>query len=171
LRPRDFRILASLVLLGFLVVFFVPILYNPTLFACTNPSALCLTNPSGLESIGFWLFHWGGTYSLEPGWSGPTGGYSSPVFDSLTFFDVILTYAFPLIVGSTALLAPEIVQISEIARIGFVSFGAFVFVSSILFLFSMIPTLVLTGIVLVLTAILMVAYGMRILIFHVSKPS
>jgi hypothetical protein len=38
-------------------------------------------------------------------------------------------------------------------------------------LFSMIPALVLTGIILVLTATLMVAYGTRILIFRVSKPS
>ncbi|MBI3859204.1 MAG: hypothetical protein HY296_03045 [Thaumarchaeota archaeon] len=166
MKPRHLRIGASLVPFGFLVVFFVPILYDSTLFACRNPAEACPSDPSGLESLGFRLFHWGGTYSLNTGWSDPTGGYSAPVLDSLTSFGVLLTLAFPLIVACAVLLAPEIVKVSKIARVGFVMFGAFVVSLSTLFLFSMIPTLDLLGIALAPTGVWMLVYGLRIPIFR-----
>ena len=168
---RDLRILASLCTLGFLIVFFVPIFYNSMLFACRNPRVLCLSNPSGLESPGYLLLNWGATYSLGSNWSGPTGGYSAPVVDSLTDIGVLLAYAFPLVVSSTALLAPEIVRISKIARISFVAFGVFAFVLSIGFLFSSFDPLIITAIALEPIATLMVVYGTRILNFRAPESS
>ncbi len=155
----------AVVVFGFLFVFFVPIIYNATMFQCSNPGEACLTNPSGLMSLGYLFFHWGATYSLEPGWSGPTGGYFAPTVGNLTTFGVLITYVFPLVVACIGLLAPKIVRLSKVTRIGFVTFGAFVFGMSVLFVLSMIPTLLMLGIVLLPTGGAMFAYGIRPSIF------
>lgn len=131
------------------------------MFQCSNSGEACLTNPSGLMSFGYLFFHWGATYSFEPGGPGPTGGYFAPTVGDLTTFAVLITYVFPLVVACIGLLAPKIVRLSKITRIGFVAFGAFVFAMSVLLVLSMIPTLLLLGIVLMTTSGAMLAYGRR----------
>ncbi|MDE1852494.1 MAG: hypothetical protein KGI38_01970 [Thaumarchaeota archaeon] len=138
MNTRPIRIGTSSVLLGMLVFFFVPILYNPELFACQSSAATCLSDPSGLESLGYWFFHSGAAYSFEGGWAGPTGGYfSAPVYN-LTTFGVLLTFAAPLIVACVALLGPEIVKKSKLSRIGFAAFGASIFIFAVLVLASLV---------------------------------
>ena len=154
----------AVVLFGFLFVFFVPFVYNATMFQCSNPAMLCLGNPSGLKSLGYLFFHWGGTYSFELGYYAPTVG-------NLTTFGVLITYAFPLIVACVGLLGPEIVRLSRVTRIGFAAFGAFVFAMSVLFVLSTIPTLVLLGIALVPTGGVMFAYGLRPRMFDLDTQS
>jgi len=154
----------AVVLFGFLFVFFVPFIYNATMFQCSNPAMVCLGNPSGLKSLGYLLFNWGGTYSFELGYNAPTVG-------NLTTFGVLITYAFPLVVACVGLLGPEIVRLSKVTRIGFAAFGAFVFAMSVPFILSSIPTLQLLGIALVPTGGVMFAYALRPGIFSLdSEP-
>ena len=80
-------------------VFFVPVLYDATMFACPYNGTLCLSDPSGLKSLGYWLLHWGATYGFEL-------GYTAPLVDQLTTFGVLIGYAFPLGVACVDLLAP-----------------------------------------------------------------
>jgi hypothetical protein len=144
----------AVVLFGFLFVFFAPFIYNATMFQCSNPAMACLSNPSGLKSLGYLLFHWGGTYSFEL-------GYYAPPVGNLTTFGVLITYVFPLMVACVGLLGPKIVKLSKVTRIGFAVFGAFVFAMSILFVLSTIPTLVMLAIVLVPTGGVMFAYSVN----------
>jgi len=69
-------------------------------------------------------------------------------------------------VACAGLLAPEIVNLSRVARVGFVAFGTFVAVLSSIFVLSWIPELIALGTVLVPTGAYMVAFGMRIWIFR-----
>jgi len=152
LRAATVMAVGAVVLFGFLFVFFVPIIYNATMFQCSNSAMVCLSNPSGLRSLGSLFFHWGGTYSFEL-------GYYAPPVGNLTTFGVLITYAFPLIVACVGLLGPEIVRLSKVTRIGFAAFGAFVFAMSILFVLSTIPTLAWLAIALVPTGGVMFAYS------------
>jgi hypothetical protein len=138
-----FRIGSALALLGFLFVFFVPVIYDATMFQCSNPQLAvepfsgytCLTNPSGLKSIGYALFHWGAGYSFggggDPQLSGytflPDGYFPMPDGSRLSTFGVLLFLALPMTVAGLGLLGPEIVKKSKVTRAGFVIFGAFVF--------------------------------------------
>ena len=135
---RLIRIGTSSVILGVLVFFFVPILYNPTLFACQSSTATCLSDSSGLESLGFLFFHFGAVYSFGGGWAGPTGGYFAPLVYNLTTFGVLLTFVAPSIVACVALLGPEIVRKSKFSRIGFTAFGASDFIFAVLMLASLV---------------------------------
>ena len=161
MRAASVMAVGAVVLFGFLFAFFVPFIYNATMFQCSNPAMLCLGNPSGLKSSGYLLFHWGGTYSFELGYYAPTVG-------NLTTFGVLITYAFPLVVACVGLLGPEIVRLSKVTRIGFAAFGAFVFAMSILFVLSTIPTLVWLAIALVPTGGVMFAYGVDLRLFDLE---
>jgi hypothetical protein len=125
---RLWRTLGASVLLGFLFVFFLPITYDARLFAC-GLGGVCLTNDSGLLSVGYAVFHWGATYSFGYGSPSPLNGYFAPnvtiELTDLSSFGELLFIVFPLLVASLALLAPEIVRISRVARLGFAGFGAF----------------------------------------------
>lgn len=152
------RVAVALVLVGFLAVFFLPVVYDTNLYPCSG-GLMCLSNPSGLKSLGYWLFGWGGTYSFEL-------GYAAPPVGSLTTVGVLLFYVLPLVVACAVLVGPELVSMSKVTRTGFVAFGAFVFVMSVLFVLSMIPMVALLGIALALISGMMVVYGMRIWVFR-----
>ena len=121
---RALRIGAALALLGFLIFFFVPLVYDPKLFACYGWGG-CLTNAAGLKSLGYWLFNWGGTYSFASGQgnSAQPGAYFAPPIGDLSTYGVLLYAAFPLVAAFIGLLAPEIMERSRAARIGFIAFG------------------------------------------------
>ena len=148
-----------------LAFFFLPVVYIGNMFPCGD-GTLCLTNPSGLESLGYWFFHQGMSYMFEPGsidWGFGTTGFG---FD--TPFGVLITYIFPLIVVFVALLAPEIVGLSRVTRAGFVAFGSFIVALSALFVLTWTLPLAAFGVVLVSTGWYMVTFGMRIWIFRVE---
>ena len=86
--------------LGVLLFFFVP--WIPAVVLYCYPYLTCLSNNNGLESLGYWLFNWGGFYSYG------YASYFSPVFSNLTTFGVLLFVALPLLAYSMALLSPEI---------------------------------------------------------------
>jgi hypothetical protein len=153
--------IGAAILFGLLFVFFVPFIYNATMFQCGNPAMACLGKPSGLKSLGYLIFNWGGTYSFEL-------GYYAPPVGNLTTFGVLLTYAFPLIVACVGLLGPKIVRLSKVTRIGFATFGAFVFAMSILFVLSTIPTLVWLAIALLPAGGVMFAYSVNPMLFSLE---
>ncbi len=137
MRLSRLRVGAALALLGFLIFFFVPMVYDPRLFACYGWGE-CMTNAAGLKSVGYWLFNWGGTYSFASGLgnSGQPGGYFAPPMGDLSTYGVLLYAAFPLVAAFIGLLAPEIMGRSRTARIGFIVFGGFVLVFSAFLLVS-----------------------------------
>jgi len=159
LRLKHLRLGAAIAILSFLLVLFVPIVYDARLFACQFPQAACLTNPSGLNSLGNWLFHWGATFSLETGWPGPTFGYSAPAVGSLTSFGVLLFFALPLVAASIGLLAPEVIRESRARRVGLTVFGAFVFVFSVFLLVSTIPAIASLGPAIGLSCLILIWEG------------
>jgi len=152
---------------GSLFAFFVPFIYDATLFECSRPpgfltdQALCLGQQSGLQSLGSMLFHWGGTYHFGV-------GYLAPPVDNLTF-EVLLVYAVSLIVVCVGWLAPEMVGVSKVTRMGFIAFGAFVFVLSAFFVSSLNPPFAALGLILGPAGGAMTAYGMRSLFFHAAS--
>jgi hypothetical protein len=158
LRLKHLRIGAAFALLGVMFISFVPVLYDPTMFACREPRTLCLSDPSGLKSLGYLLFQWGATYGFEL-------GYSAPAIDQLTTFGVLIGYAFPLGVICLDLLSPELTRISKITRFLYIALGAFAVLTSVSLVFSREPSLSLVAVILAPTGVLMVAYGTRILIF------
>ena len=80
-------------LLLFVFVFFVPIIYA-TVWPCGDGKFLCLSNPYGLESIGFFLIGWGTAYSFEVG-----------------FLTVWILLAAPLLViTSLVVMSPEAIR-------------------------------------------------------------
>ena len=176
------RIGSGLVLLGFLLVFFVPVIYDATMFQCTNPAFGCLSNPAGLKSIGYSLFHWGGAYSFggggDPQLSGytflPEGYFAMPMPDgsSLSTFGVLLFLALPIAIGGLGLLGSEIVKKSKVTRAGFIIFGAFVFaLAALVALFSTpfnLGLALLFGGVLAPIGGLMVLYGLHRWIFRLD---
>lgn len=155
---------------GSLFVFFVPFIYDATLFQCSNPPGFFFPScpelqsgaEGGLRSLGSLLFHWGGTYHFGV-------GYVAPPIDNLVF-EALLVYALSLIVVCVGWLAPEIVGVSRVPRIGFAAFGAFVFVLSAFFVSSLNLPFAVLGLILAPTGGAMVAYGMRSLFFHAVSP-
>lgn len=139
---------------GVLAFFFIPFLYNATLFACPSPAYMCPSNPSGLESLGFWLFNWGSTYSYN------SASLSYIGFGNLSLFGILFTYIFPADVACVGLLAPEIVGLSRLTRAGFVGFGAFVALFSVLNVFPLTIPFTQLGIILVPTGAYMVVFGL-----------
>jgi len=167
LNTNDLRRIGAAAIAGLLVFFFLPVVYNSTLFACGNGAVACLTNPSGLESLGYWAFHVGVVYGLEPGVGFASIGFSNLGFGGdLTLFGVLLAYVFPSIVACVGLIAPEIVRLSRVTRVGFVAFGLFVAALSAIFVLSWSLPLTGIGVVLLGASWYMVAFGMGIWIFR-----
>ena len=118
---RLIRIGTAIVLLGFLFVFFVPVIYSSNLSGC-HPSvyelsAGCnmLSNPAGLKSIGTVLFGWGATYGFEMGYSTSTIQWTNGV---LAPFGVVLLLVPPIGIASILLLSPELFHaISSIKKL------------------------------------------------------
>jgi hypothetical protein len=138
LDPKNLRFIVAIALFGLLFLFFVPIVYDATMFQCANPRVLCPWNPSGLKSLGYTFFHWGGFYSFggagDPQLSGygfvPTGIFtyvngSIPTTSAILFF-----LALPLAIAAAGLLEPEIVRKFRVAVIGFVILGLFALIVS-----------------------------------------
>lgn len=163
----QWRMLGASVLLGLLFVFFLPIVYNSSMFQC-GAGTVCLSNRSGLQSIGYALFNWGAIYSFGYGASSPMNGYFAPSLDGLTSWAVLLIVVFPVTVATVTLLAPEIVRISRVARFGLVAFGAFVAILSGLAVVTPAPQPSLIEIIflpLIWAGGLIVVYGARKWIF------
>jgi len=121
---------------------------------------------SGLQSIGYDLFNWGGTYSFG------YGAYFLPTITiqltDMSNFGVLLFLIFPLVVVSATLLAPEIVRISRVARFGLVGFGVFTITLSALVTAAAISQPFIPEIIFLPLAWVggsIVVYGMRIWIF------
>ena len=184
LNSRCLRIGVSIFLAGFLFVVFVPVIYDATMFQCTSPAFACLSNPSGLKSIGYALLHWGGAYSLGGGGSSQLGGYTFlpdgyfalPDGSRLTTGGVLLFVAFPMVVASIGLVAPEIVKKSLAARIAFTFFGGIVLALSLLMVVSILSEgfnsiLAAFAVVLFPLGSLMVIYGLRPRIFEIDEGS
>jgi hypothetical protein len=150
-----------------LAFFFLPVVYIANLFPCGGGDTLCMINPSGLVSLGYWFFHQGISYMFEPG--GNNWGFGTIGFGFDTPFGVLITYIFPLVVVCVALLAPEIVALSRITRASFVAFGLLVVAYSALFVLTLTLPLAAFGVVLVFTGWYMVTFGMRIWIFQVEN--
>lgn len=142
---RNIRLVVALIAFAFLFVFFVPLIYDATMLQCSYGAEACFSNPSGLKSLGYTIFHWGGAYSLggagDPQVSGyaflPDGFLALPDGTHLTAYGVLLFVALPFFIGGIGLLAPEITRKSKLTRIGFTIFGAFVLILSVLMLFTM----------------------------------
>jgi hypothetical protein len=108
-RWRVLRYILAIVPIGILLFFFTPLI-PAVVFHCNigfggsfDPGGpTCLTNNSGLESLGNWLFHWGAVYAYDG------GTYLSPAVSNLTTFGVMLFIALPLLAPSIVLLSPEI---------------------------------------------------------------
>jgi hypothetical protein len=140
LNFRSLRFGAAALLFGFLLVFFVPMVYDSTMFQCSGPGFVCLTNQAGLKSIGYTLFHWGAAFSFggagDPQLSGysflPDGYFAMPDGGSLTAFGVLMLLALPVAVADIGLIAPELARKSRATRIGLAAFGAFILSLSIL---------------------------------------
>lgn len=165
-------------LAGFLFAFFVPFLpfthHFPT-YTFSGCYFGCPPFPSGgaytvYESIGYHLTGWGSVYSSWlSGYVTPTVTYSLGGLDNtLSAFGFLLLFVFPAVVACVGLLAPEMVGFSRISRIGFVAFGGFTLIFSVLLLVSVVGQTVTTfpfvalGIVLCAAGGLMVQYGLRI---------
>jgi hypothetical protein len=130
METRLWRMLGVSILFGFIFVFSVPIVYVARMFQCGG-ATMCLVNDSGLRSIGYALFGWGGTYSFGLGASSPLNGYFFPTAaDPWPIDGVLLMVFLPLMVVAAALLAPEIAKISRVTRLGLVGFGGFVTILS-----------------------------------------
>jgi len=161
-----------LVLVGFLFVFFVPVIYDPTLCQFTSPAFPCPSNPAGLKSIWFALFGWGAAYEFE-------GGYSASLYgNSFTTLGVLLFVALPTGVAGVCCLAPEIVKKSLASRICFTLFGGFAFAFSVLIFASMLGegfnlALATLAVTLFSFGSTMVIYGVRPRLFQITteQPS
>ena len=133
LDPKSLRFIIAIALFGFLFLFFVPNIYDATMFQCEGQGGLCPTNPAGLKSIGYALFHWGGVYAFgDSQLSGygfvPPGNFayadgSIPTTSAILFF-----FALPLAIAGAAMLEPEIVRMFRHAVIGFLVLGILAFI-------------------------------------------
>lgn len=113
MKPSHFRLGAIVFLLGFLFVFFAPIIYDATLFACHIPAGcvlcpICLSNHSGLESIGNAIAGWGATYSIDTGYNSPTVQWGTT---TLTTAGLLIFIALPIAIATLFLSSPELVRI------------------------------------------------------------
>lgn len=113
MKPSHFRLGAIFFLLGFLFVFFAPIIYDATLYACHIPAGCvlcpaCLSNHSGLESIGYAIAGWGATYSIETGYNSAAVQLGTT---TLTTAGVFIFIALPIMIATLFLSSPELVRI------------------------------------------------------------
>jgi len=116
MKPNYVRLGIAVVLLGFLIIFFVPLIYSTNLSSCHMPSwnginlGLCEMGPAGLKSIGVALFGSGAIYEYGFG-----GGYSLNwgIESLLLTFGVLILVVLPLTVISATLLSPEQVEQSD----------------------------------------------------------
>lgn len=128
---KRIRVGAALSALGFLVFFFVPTVYNPTLFQCVNYGlSACPSPPSGLMSLSYAMFHWGSTYSLASWLSFgaygilPVGFFALPNGGELTTVGSLFLVALPVAIVGLGLLGPEIARKTRLGRAGFTLLGA-----------------------------------------------
>jgi len=157
-----------LVLVGFLFVFFVPVVYDATFIQCSDAFA-CPSNLAGLQSIGVALFGWGAVYGFAWGYSA-----SMVYWGSLTTLGVLLFLALPTGVAAVCCVAPEIVKKSLVSRIGFTLFGGFAFALSVLVFASMLGegfSLALAALAVILFSFgsTMVIYGVRPRLFQIPR--
>ena len=149
--------------------------YVSNLFPSCFPSDAmsCLSNPSGLKSIGYTLVNWGGVYSFGGAFQQlwgyavlPEGFFTLPDGSQLSTFGVLLSVALPIAVAGVGFLGPEIVKKSRVTRAGFTAFGAFILALSVLLLISMLTEglsllPIVLGIILFPVGTVMVLYGLR----------
>jgi hypothetical protein len=178
---RRLRIGIAVSLVGFLALFFLPLIpftrmiHASCVFSCAPiPSGGAY---SGYDSIGYLMTGWGAIYS---GWM---GGYIPPVVSydlsgeltTLTGFGALLAIVYPIAVGCVGMFGPEIVKWSRLSRVVFAGLGAFVFGFSSLILVSeqplLNPVFILEGAWLVPVGGLMIAYGMRRWMFRVDAAA
>ena len=180
MRSGNVRLGLVVFLVGFLFVFFLPLLpfTHVVTPACSPPGqggmSWCTDMPfggsySGYQSIGHFLAGWGATYA---DW---LGGYVPPAisydlgggYSTLTALSVTFSVMLPIAIACVWLLAPEIVKTSKILRMGFGVFGAALFALADLMLISMVqqasfPWLIgLTGAFFGASGVLMVMYSMH----------
>ena len=146
---KKVRIGAALTALGFLVFFFAPVVYNPTLFQCATMgptrgySSSCPSPSSGLMSLSYALFHWGSTYSLASWLSfgayniTPVGSFALPGGSELTTAGSLFLIVLPVTMGGLGLLGPEIAGRTRLGRAGYILLGAGIAVLSAAMLASM----------------------------------
>jgi hypothetical protein len=114
------RIGMAVILLGFLFVFFVPVVYSSNLTDCKMPvysgispgSCLVLSNPAGLKAIATALFGWGATYGFGEGYSASVGWGT----ESLTTLGVLIFVVLPMTIASMLILSPEIIRVGASIR-------------------------------------------------------
>jgi hypothetical protein len=172
LNPKYLRFGLALVLVGFLLVFFVPVVYDAALIQCSDAFA-CPSNQAGLQSIGVVLFGWGAVYGFAWGYSA-----SMAYWGSFTTLGVLLFLALPAGLAAVCCAAPEIVRKSLASRIGFTLFGGFAFALSALMFASMLGggfnlALAVLAVVLFSSGSNMVIYGVRPKLFQIptEQPS
>jgi len=115
MKPDYVRLGIAVVLLGFLIIFFVPLIYSTNLSGCHMAGwygigGQCAMGPAGLKSIGVVLFDSGAIYEYGFG-----GGYSLNwgVESLLLTFGVLIGVVLPLTVISATLLSPDQVEQSD----------------------------------------------------------
>jgi hypothetical protein len=167
LNARLVRIGIAVGIMGFLLMFFLPILPFARAGSGVCGAAgyggfsLCTRGGaySGYQSIGLSITGWGALYSNWFANSQNWGGYVAPIVGSLTTWGVLITFAFPLVITTVDLVAPEIVRASKLASYAFAALGGFTVIISVLFIVSMISTLAVLGMLLSPVGVLMVIYG------------
>ena len=167
MNPKYLRFGVAMALVGFLLVFFVPVVYDAGLIQCSDAFA-CPSNLAGLESIGVVLFGWGAVYGFAWGYSA-----SMVYWGSLTTLGVLLFLALPTGVAAVCCIAPEIVRKSLASRIGFTLFGGFAFALSVVIFASMLGegfnlALALLAVTLFSFGSTMVIYGVRPRLFQIT---
>jgi hypothetical protein len=162
-------------ILGFLFLFFTPLIHYSIPYQCNSVGYGCgAAAPvsgfyTGFNSLGLKYLHWGassggvlgsGSYT-PPSLTFAVGGEPSQMTAFGAFFSVIL----PLIVTAIALLGPEIVGLSGLARAGFVSLGVAVFGFSVLMLgATLVPQvseIALAGLVLLAEGVVIIWAGLH----------
>jgi hypothetical protein len=99
--------------LGFLFFFFVPVIPNLRLFCFSGGGVfggLCLSNPAGLESLGYVVANWGAIYGFEPGYFAPIISFPG---GTLTDWAVLVFLALPVASVSTLMLYPRIARVNR----------------------------------------------------------
>jgi hypothetical protein len=106
---KKLRIGIGISSLLFVFLFFVPIIYA-TVWPCYG-YYVCLSNPYGLESIGYFLIGWGTVYSFELGFLTVWG-----LLVALLLVITSLVIMLPEVVRGTALLKSKIITIENRPR-------------------------------------------------------
>ena len=181
MKGRTARIGAAAGLVGFLFVFFLPVLpLAPAVSPGCAGTDYCIgVFPVSLwpayQSLGHFLTGWGATY-----WGGfddgqNFGGYVPPVisydfgggYSALTAGGVVFLVVLPIVVVCAWLLSPELARFSKASRIGLGAFGGAQFALADLMLISTLQqadfpwVIVLTGAFFGASGILMMLYTMH----------